>query len=147
MTIILLLLGATPFLFGGIVNWYVMQHLDASLPFEVIGIVFLAYWGLLAFLFSRKGIQTKRVVLLLNFVAAIVLVLLGIQEIVFHDYWADSIGIWTQFFYLPVLRIGAIFYRLLAPLSGNMYLIDIFSFILMVAASYVGCKASEKKNK
>lgn len=101
MAILLIILGAIPYLLGYAMNWYMMEHMDALLPFKWIAVLFLLFWGLLAFLCNRKGAHSKRVILFLNLFAALNLVLLGVQEVILGAYWSNSLGLITQFFIFP----------------------------------------------
>ena len=106
MAIFLVILGAIPYLLGYAMNWYMMEHMDALLPFKWIAVLFLLFWGLLAFLCNRKGAHSKQVIFFLNLFAALNLVLLGVQEVILGAYWSNSLGLITQFFYLPILNLG-----------------------------------------
>jgi len=44
MTMLLIALGCLPFLFGGLMNWYMMQHMDKTPPFFLISVLFLILW-------------------------------------------------------------------------------------------------------
>ena len=109
MTLVLILLGALPFVFGGVQNWYMTTHMDSLLPYTLIAFAVLLIWGLLAFFFNQDGTQTKRIVVCLNLIAAVDLFLIGVQELILHAYWMNLIGAWSQFFYLPVLHRKSMF--------------------------------------
>ena len=47
---------------------------------------------------NGNGKRTKQIVIFLNLIAALDLVLVGIQILVLHSYWPNGIGIWTQLF-------------------------------------------------
>ena len=92
MTAILVILGAFPFVLGGIQNWYMTTHMDSNLPYTLIAFAVLLIWGLLAFFFNQDGAQTKRIVVCLNLIAAVDLFLIGVQELILHAYWMNLIG-------------------------------------------------------
>ena len=140
MTAILVILGALPFVLGGIQNWYMTTHMDSNLPYALIAFAVLLIWGLLAFFFNQDGAQTKRIVVCLNLIAAVDLFLIGVQELILHAYWMNLIGAWSQFFYLPVLRLGAS----LTSWSSRVFLAYAASFLLMVGVSLLGGKLREK---
>lgn len=142
MTGISVLLGALPFAFGGALNWYLLSHAEAVLPYRVIGIGFLLIWGGLGFLLNGKGMHTKKTVLALNLIPFADLVLLAVQELVLREYWRGSIGIWSQLFYLPMVNLGAT----LTSWSHSMFAVYAVSFLLMVCVSYAGGRL-RKKNK
>jgi len=136
---ICMILGALPFALGGILNWYLMNRMDAVLPYGAIGICFLLIWGGLGFLLNGKG-QTKKTVLFLNLVALLDLLLLGVQELILGKYWGNAIGTWSQLFYLPLVNLGA----RLTSWSHSMFAVYGVSFVLMVAVSLAGCKLRKK---
>ena len=140
MNVILLVIGALPFVVGGIQNWYMITYADSVLPYRVIAFAFLFVWGGSAFLMNKKGENTKRIVVFMNLLAFLDLVLIGVQELVFHTYWGNSIGGWTQMFYLPVLGLGFD----LTNWSHTVFTAYAVGFILMIIASLVGCKIRER---
>lgn len=140
MTATLLILGALPFAVGRIQDWYMSTSLYSSLPYWVISLAFLSAWGFLAFLMNGNGKRTKRIVIFLNLIAALDLILIGIQILVLHSYWPNGIGIWTQLFYLPVLNLG---FRL-TSWSHGVFPAYAAGFILMVGVTFAGCKLREK---
>ena len=140
MTLVLILLGALPFVFGGVQNWYMTTHMDSLLPYTLIAFAVLLIWGLLAFFFNHDGTRTKRIVVFLNLIAAVDLFLIGVQELILHAFWMNLIGAWSQFFYLPVLRLGFS----LTSWSPRMFPAYAASFLLMAGASILGCKLRKK---
>ena len=76
MTLVLIVLGALPFVLGGIQNWYMTTHMDSNLPYTLIAFAVLLIWGLIAFLFNKDGGRTKHIVVCLNLIAAVDLFLI-----------------------------------------------------------------------
>ena len=140
MTGILLILGALPFILGGIQNWYMLNNPDSLLPYGLIAFVFLSAWCFIAFLLNKDGKRTRQIVLFLNLIAALDLLLVGIQELIFHAYWMNHIGLWSQLFYLPVLNLGVN----LTSWSHTLFLAYAAGFILMICCSFVGCNLRKK---
>ena len=140
---ILVMLGAVPFVVGGIQNWYMLTYMDSLLPYGLISVSFLLVWGCIAFLFNRNHQRTKEIVIFLNLIALLDLLLIGFQELIFHAYWMNSIGLWSQFFYLPMINLGFS----LTTWSHSVFPAYVVSFILLVAASFAGCKLREKLKK
>ena len=132
--------GALPFLIGCIQNWYMLTYVDTVLPYGLISFAVLLLWGCIAFLLNTRYQKTKVIVISLNLIAAFNLVLLGIQELVFHAYWANSLGRLTQYFYLPMLSFGFS----LTNWSHRVFTACVASFALMIAVSMLGCKLREK---
>lgn len=143
MRVLLFVLGFLPFLFGGFMNWYMMTYPDTLPPFFLIAVIFLLLWCFLSFAFKRKGNSTKEILILLNFVAAVDLILLGVQELILHAYWMNAIGSWTQFYFLPLLNLGFG----LTKWTPSVFFAYTASFLLMVGASSAGCKICSKIHK
>lgn len=141
VNILIFILGALPFFFGGILNWIMTIYSDNIPPYVIIGFLFLLFWGIITYLLKSKIRNTKKVVILLNTIAAIDLLLLGIQELVIHAYWMNVIGVWSQMFYLPLLNIGF----KLTSWSHTLFSAYCVSFVLMAAASFLGCRLSVGK--
>ena len=143
MTFLLILLGFLPFFFGGVQNWYMSTYMNSLPPYTLIALSVLFLWGLIAYIFNKQGKQTKQIIICLNSIAAADLVLIGIQELVFHAYWMNSVGSFSQYFYLPILNLG---FRL-TSWSHHVFSAYAASFLLMVGATFAGCKLKEKKRK
>ena len=73
----------------------------------------------------------------------VVLVLLGVQELSLHAYWDNAVGLLTQFFYLPLLRLGAI----VAMWTGQVFWFYFGAFLLLVLSSWLGCRAKDPVKK
>lgn len=140
---IAIIVGALPFVVGGIQNWYMLTYMDSILPYGMISVFFLFVWGCVAFLLNGNHQNTKKIVVFLNLIAVIDLLLIGAQELIFHAYWMNSIGVWSQLFYLPMVNLGFS----LTIWSHSVFPAYVVSFILMVAASFAGCNLREKLKK
>ncbi|MBQ7091790.1 MAG: hypothetical protein IJN83_03970 [Clostridia bacterium] len=138
---LLILLGCIPFLIGWLINAFMMANPDTLPPLFFISIVFLLAWGAVAFIARPHFHNGKEVVVFLNFVAALDLLLVCIQEIILGAYWMNAIGGWTQFYYLPLMNIGFT----LTAWSHRVFTAYIASFILMVAVSTLGCWLGKRK--
>ena len=132
--------GVLPFFIGGVQNWYMLTYVDSVLPYGLISFAVLLLWGCIAFLLNNCYHRTKVIVVSLNLIAALDLLLLGIQELVLHAYWANSVGHWSQLFYLPMMNLGFS----LTNWSHSVFAAYVACFALMVAASFLGCKLREK---
>lgn len=131
--LLLLLVGLTPFLFGGLLNW-ASYAVDFVLPWGWINLLFVLVWAAFAFLFARFAKSTAQTVILLNLPAFLVLVLLGCQLLVRQAYWSNWLGLWTQYFYLPLMRWGSV----LTSWSHTVFPVYCCAFVLMIAASLLG---------
>lgn len=134
--VLTIITGAIPFVVGSILNRALIEQSDSVLPLILIGLLFLSFWGIVAFVFQNGMKNAKRVVVSLNAIATIDLLLLGIQELVIHAYWGNVIGGWSQLFYLPVIKIGF----LLTNWSHTVFSAYVVSFVLMIVVSVLGCR-------
>ena len=141
MKILLVLLGGLPFAVGGWLNQSILASSDTLPPLFLIGIGCLVLWGLIAF-GARFFIEDEReVVIRLNLIAAVVLVLVAIQEVILHAYWSNIVGVWSQFYYLPLLNLGFTLTRW----SSSVFPAYVVSFGLMIGATVVGGRMREKR--
>ena len=60
-----------------------------------------------------------------------------------HAYWDNAVGLLTQFFYLPLLRLGAI----VAMWTGQVFWFYFGAFLLLVLSSWLGCRAKDPVKK
>ena len=130
----LTLAGLLPFAAAYGMNWAVMEYPDVLLPYSLIALVFLLIWGGIAYVAGIQGVRIGPALICMNGVALAVLVLLGMQELVLGAYFHNAAGIWTQLYFLPLLRFG---FRL-TGWSSRILAADAAAFLLMVAASYLG---------
>ena len=140
MIFVFIAIGLLPFVVGGTQNWYMLTRADTLLPYSLISLCFLFVWSCIAFLLNGKHQRAKTVVVFLNLIALFDLLLVGVQELLLHRYWMNSIGTWSQYFYLPTINLGFS----LTSWSHSVFPAYAASFILMVAVSFVGCKLREK---
>ena len=143
MIAVLVVLGALPFVIGGIQNWYLLTYMDSILPIRLVPILFLLVWGSIAFLVKGNRQRARKVVIFLNLIAALDLLLLGVQELILHAYFLNIIGRYSQHFYLPIIWLGA----RLTRWSHSTFPAYVASFLLMVGASFIGCKLKGKLKK
>lgn len=141
--VMVFVLSLLPFAIGSIQNWYILICEEAVLPYGLISLVVLLLWGCIAFLFNGRNLSTKTIVISLNLIAALDLLLIGIQELILHSYWMNFVGSWSQLFYLPMLNLG---FRL-TNWSHSMFVAYVACFGLMVAVSLTGCKLRRKFQK
>lgn len=140
---IYVVLGALPFVVGGIQNWYMLTYMDSVLPYGMISVSFLLGWGCIAFLLKGNRQRTEKIVIFQNLIAVLNLLLIGVQELILHAYWMNIIGLWSQLFYLPMINLGS----RITTWSHSVFPAYAVSFILMVGASFAGCKLRENLKK
>ncbi|MDK2951163.1 MAG: hypothetical protein PWQ77_828 [Kosmotogales bacterium] len=139
--VVLFISGLIPFLMGYLMNWSMLTiFFDVNVPYALISVITLLIWGLLGYFLSGYSGAHKQTVILMNLPAFIVLILNAVQLLIFKAYWLNIIGLAVQIFYLPFLNISF----LLTSWSHSMLPAYIVAFILMVAASSLGCYANKK---
>ena len=116
-------------------NWAMLTWQNSLPPLLLIALLLLLVWGLIAFLARPRMKSTAAVILPLNLIALLVLLLLGVQELILHAYWFNPVGWLTQFYYLPLLRVGV----LLTSWTSSVFTAYCAAFLLMLAASTFGC--------
>ncbi|MBO5128904.1 MAG: hypothetical protein J6B95_00975 [Oscillospiraceae bacterium] len=141
MMILLTALGLIPFALGSFMNWFMMTRPDDLPPFTLFAVITLLIWTAIAFIANSRVKCTKKVVIFLNLVGLIDLALLGIQELLLGAYWNNLAGPLTQFYYLPLINLG---FRL-TNWSHTVFSAYCAAFVLMVAASILGCALRKKK--
>ncbi len=138
----LVLTGCLPLAAGIAMNRWMMDHPESLPPFLWIGVLSLLLWAAISFA-AKYWVSTRLVVLLLNLAACVDLILAGVQELILGRYWPNIVGVWSQLFYLPVLRLG---FGLTAGFS-SVFPAYAAGFLLLVLASYAGCKLRRKIQK
>lgn len=138
--LVLLMFGFSPFLIGGLINWYLMTYTHSVPPLNLIcGFVYFM-WFLASYFFRLT--KTKATVAYLNAPAAVILILLAVQELG-GAYWSNPLGLWTQFFYLPFMRAGFV----MTPWSSRVLTGYCACFALMLVVSALGCRFRGNKNE
>lgn len=126
--LLVLLMGCSPFLIGRLQDFMMM---NTFIPLTFISCLMLLLWGGFGMLSLNLMNERKTALLLLNTPAAVVLLLILVQEWVVGAYWFNFVGTYTQMFYLPFISLG---FRLVfwADTAVPAY---IASFILLILTS------------
>ncbi len=133
------LAGCLPFLLGRMIRYW--HFFRWPILYLFVAAVFLLLWAGIAFFFRSMTGDTLSVLLPLNAAAAVVLLLLALQQLFFGHFWYNAIGHYTQSFYEPLYGMIRLF--LFRPTS---YFTSYFiCFVLMVAASYAGCRMGKRR--
>lgn len=140
--ITMIIIGFIPFLIGGILNGIMLKAPTILPPLLLIGILYLLLWGFGANRLRPHSKNTLTLLVCMNAPAGIVLILLGIQEILLGQYFSNAVGLWTQYFYLPLLSIG---YQL-TFWSTSAFAAYCASFLLMIVTAFIGCRVCSGKN-
>jgi len=136
ITVLLVILGALPYFFGGLLYWYMTIHPETGWVFPAAAAFTLAVWAVISFLAFRFTDRISRVVIPLNFIPFVDLVLVAVQILILKSAWPNVIGTYTSLFYLPVMEVGFA----LVSWTNSMFWAYLASFVLLAAASFAGCQ-------
>lgn len=135
---LLILIGLLPLGVGYLLNWHMMLHPDTFPPLFIVGAVFLTVWFVLSWNMNKKLLDTKTVLLCQNSGAVLALILLAVQALA-GGFGENLLGILPQLFYMPMLYFTYIFMK-----GSGLLLVYFVCFLLMVLASFLGCRLAEK---
>ena len=139
----LVLIGFIPLLlFGHYLHHLLMTtFFYREAPFFLISVAVIAAWFVFGIISVKLVGSKKEAVLLLNASAFVVLMLILFQEWVLGSFWLNQVGLTTQMFYLPVVRLGflisKVIPRFILPI-GSFGIASAFAFLFMLGASYLG---------
>ena len=142
--IILFLLGFLPLLAGQIINRQIMTAVDV---FPAAFINFMSFAVLIGWffigLFSGKLFKCRwKMLATLNFPALLAFALILAPLPIFEAIWAANLNIWSQNFYLPLVR-PSLFLQNFLPTIGNNSIFFI-SFFLLLFSSFLGTQIGKK---
>ena len=141
--VFVLIAGLSPFFIGYGLNLIISNLSDnVVIIYDIIGVVFLLYWGFLGYIFSESIRSKVYALVVCHLPALIVLTLILFQELINKRYWTDYIGIATQFFYLPLVRVSSIITGFFS--MHEIWQIYIVSFALMISVFYLGCNIRDR---
>ena len=138
---ILFLLGSIPFVFGFLMNSWLVQNQDSVLPFRLIGFIFLAFWVTVGFISYKFEKTLLKSAVIAHLPALLILLLIMYQEIILGQYWSNSFGVATQYYYLPLISISSPIVGLFSSLTSwaiHYWLTCLVVFLLMFAFYYLG---------
>ena len=131
----LVLAGCLPLAVGYALNNWMMSHMETTPPLVLINLIILAVWVLLGLLSRRVTGSLWEAVLLVNAAALIDLLLVVLQVAFAGRFWGNRLGVLTQFYYLPVVRIPSQLCLLIFRAGSTM------SSFLVAFASLCGATA------
>jgi len=137
----LFLLGLIPFVLGFLMNSWLMQNPDSILPFQLIGLIFLAFWVTIGFISYKFETSLLESAVIAHLPALLMLLFIMYQEIILGQFWSNLFGIATQLYYLPLINISSSvvgIFLSLTPWAINIWSASIIAFLLMLASYYVG---------
>lgn len=136
----LLFLAFTPFIIGELLG-YAMGKFDwYGGIITAISILFFAYWFFIGHISANYTKSSRESILIGNSFAITALVLVLFQELVLKRYMSNVVGVVSQMFYLPALRVAVIIQNTITFFMTTHYIwiTYILEFILMLAAYYKG---------
>lgn len=132
---LLLLLGFTPFMAGGVLDAAMRTGLQANSV--LISAVLLGMWGYLSYrMRSPEGTALTNAITM-QLPAFAVLLLVMYQVYMRGEFWPNAFGILTQLYYLPVSSLAARIARLFSDVIG-LWEVYTAGFTAMFVASLVG---------
>jgi len=137
----LFFLGLIPFMLGFLMNSWLMQNPDSILPFQLIGLIFLAFWVTIGFISYKFETSLLESAVIAHLPALLMLLFIMYQEIILGQFWSNLFGIATQLYYLPLINISSSvvgIFLSLTPWAINIWSASIIAFLLMLASYYVG---------
>ena len=145
---ILVLAGFFPLLLGYLVNhltmtvWY-YQFLPGVLM--LIGIGVLLLWAVIGAVAVKFFESRKETVILLNAIPALFMLLISFQTIFFERFWLNTVGVATQFFYLPLMGLISHSLAALALPIIDLMMVAIVALGFMVLFSWLGTYIGREK--
>lgn len=130
-------------------NSWLMQNQDSVLPFNLIGLIFLAFWVTVGFISYKFEKSLLKSAVLTHLPALLMLIFIMYQEIVLGQYWSNVFGIATQYYYLPLISISSSVVGILlslTPWAINIWSASLIAFSLMFASYYLGYHLRKYRN-
>ena len=146
---ILFLLGLIPFVLGFLMNSWLMQNPNSVLPFQIIGLIFLAFWVTVGFISYKFETSLLKSAVIAHLPALLMLLFIMYQEIILGQFWSNLFGIATQFYYLPLINISSSvvgIFLSLTPWTIHIWSASIIAFLLMFASFYLGYYFKKYRN-
>ncbi len=133
--------GLFPFAMGVALDAFITGcPVGLSFFFAFINLAVLALWGAAGFLLRRHAATTREAVALAHLPAAVMLLLILVQELALGHYRLNWVGLATQLFYLPLIHLPS---RLLF-FAHTLPPVYIAAFAGMVAVFWLGARLYEK---
>ncbi len=138
--LLLILFGFIPLMLGFLINWLIMNFQTTIIPFNIIGYIFLIFWFFLGFISYKFQKNIAFSLSLIHLPIFLALILNLYQEIILGEYFSNTLGICTQFFFLPTLNISVSF------LTNYLWQSYIVGFIFMCFSYYAGYLFKKRQN-
>ena len=144
MFFLLFILGLIPFGIGYGLTY--LPSMSEGLLVYVTAVLFLCIWFAVTMLAKLLCKKTFKTVGNLNFPGFIVLLLVSIQVFFNEKFWDNIVGLWTGYFFEPVLVFG----KLIAQIVSKEYywlLSYVFAYVLMLLVSLIASVCTKVKKQ
>lgn len=138
----LLLVGISPLAIGLIQSKLIRHTSFFSLISPLGAIIFLFLWGYLCRRVTSPDRKPLPQLVLLHTPAALMLVLVLIEQFVMERPW-PVVGYLSQTFFLPFLSLGSAF-NISIHNTVYVWIAFVLTFLLMVLSGFLGCR---RKNR
>lgn len=143
----LLLLSATPFIIGYLLNFAMIKFNWYGMIVSIISLMFFVYWFWIGYKSYDYVKTVKESILIGNSFAIISLISILFQRHIHRIFMSDIVVFAPQMFYLPMVRLTSWIQRTLLFFISTHYMIStfVFSCILMIALYYIGYLMNSKR--
>ena len=146
--ILLIFLSLSPFILGKFLSDLMISADIYGTSVTLYSMAFLALWfviGITSFKLSGSIIES---VIYGHIGGFISLIMMFVQTIVLGRFLSNSIGFYTQMYFLPTLRIGGFIEETLLFFVKTHYLMPVafISMVLMISVYALGYKVAENRN-
>ena len=118
-------------------NWINTAMLSEMPPVLLINFACLVMWGNIAFFVKDKTVSTKTTLICMHIIPAVMIVITAYLEKVAKSFMVQPWGHIVQVFYAPLMWLK------LPSFSVSITFIFFSSFLTLLLAAFVGCKAKE----
>ena len=144
----LILIGLLPLPVGFLINHLMMTIWLYTFPggtLLLINLAILAIWFVSGWFFAKFFTSKREPLLLLNSAAILFIVLILLQTVVLGGFWFNWLGVASQFFYLPLMRLASSLISFVAffvpfPMTIPGWFFGLIEFCLLLLASYLGIR-------
>lgn len=138
----LLFLGLIPLAVGYLLNYVLM-----ALPFPLLfaSVIPLIVWAWLCGCFADGRRSVFGQAALMNAPGLVMLALVLVQEIGLGAYWQNSVGLFSQLYFLSALPLAVTLLNLLPGTISRLWPYYIVSWLLFFGLSLLGCRLKKRR--
>lgn len=145
--ILLIFLSLSPFIIGKFLSDLMMTTDIYGTSVTLFSMAFLALWFIIG-ITSYKLSGTLKESLVYGHMGGLVsLILMFVQTVILGRFFSNFIGFYTQMYFMPTLRIGALIEETLLFFIKTHYMMPVafISLFLMVSVYTLGYKVAENR--